>query len=49
MTFEETLNNCMYAEPEEVITQMSYDWGVPRVSREVQTIERIIQQELGVI
>ena len=49
MTFEETLNQFEFKTPEEVITQMSYDYEVPRASREVQTIERIIRQELGVI
>ena len=49
MTFEETLNQFELKAPEEVITQMSYDYEVPRVSRERQTIEMIIRQELGVI
>ena len=47
MTLEEALNQFELKTPEEVITQMSYDYEVPRVSREAQTIERIIRQELG--
>ena len=49
MTFEEALNQFEYKEPQEVIAQMSYDYEVPRVSRERQIIEMIIRQELGVI
>ena len=49
MTFEEALNQFTFKEPQEVITQMSYDYEVPRVNRERQIIEMIIRQELGVI
>ena len=43
------MTSMTFKELQEVITQMSYDYEVPRVSRERQIIEMIIRQELGVI